>query len=264
MKSQRGFVGLAIAAVLVVGVLAVPVYVLVRSDVKAREIVAESEADLSHAARALEAWYERVATRDTEATIEVPAIEALGVPAKANWRIEQSDVMSDGALRYRKFAIWEQQRPESAAVWNRSTAAFHSGVGNPHRMVDGRITHMRSLAQTEERLKTLASHLQRRYSAKLQLDPLRDATTNHFRPRVACNAQPDELPCINSYAPAANVGLAARLGVDAATLVSAWGTPIEVANLEDSATLAPPYTMALRTRTPWGSYITAVAVQPIN
>ena len=72
------------------------------------------------------------------------------------------------------------------------------------------------------------------------------------------------MPCLPDYA-AANAlpFLTATLDLGPADLQSPWGRayPIEISNGRD-ASAVPPFSIALRIRTPWGTEVQARAVQP--
>jgi hypothetical protein len=265
-KRAQGFVTVPVAVIATIVALAVPIYMIVSSDAQVKEAASRGNAELSiDVARvALSSWYERTIANDTAQVLVAPTFQQLGVDAKPTWRILVSEPITEDSLRFRRFVIVEEARPESSTAFTPSTGAFTSSVGNVYRQLDGKLIHTAALLATEERLKRLATLLQRRYSVMLTTDPLRDTTINHFRPRQGCSASANEIPCVDDYQAASTVGLQTILGLEPAGLVSGWGSPVEVSNGVDSNTVAPPYTMALRARTPWGTYVTAAAVQPLN
>ena len=56
---------------------------------------------------------------------------------------------------------------------------------------------------------------------------------------------------------------AVLLGLTDEELVSAWGMPIELSNLQDSVTDDLPFTMVLRTLMPNGQFIQLTVTQPL-
>ncbi len=73
------------------------------------------------------------------------------------------------------------------------------------------------------------------------------------------------MPCVDDFTAVKNTDLPRLIGLDSQALTNAWGLDIEVTNLSGgSNTSTAPYTMAFRTRDPWGGTpIVIYAVQPL-
>lgn len=68
------------------------------------------------------------------------------------------------------------------------------------------------------------------------------------------------MPCLDAYTAATTVDWL-EAGVGAVQAIDAWGGTLELSNLADASTEIPPYSMAIRARTPWGAVLHAQAVQ---
>jgi hypothetical protein len=267
MRRARGFIGFPVVMIIVIASLAYPLYVVHRHWGVAETTLAQEPQRLDDARERLLSWYERQASSPAAvADMRLPASPApvLGLAERADWQFAMSDVLWDGALPYRRLVVWQALRPEPQSPFDRRTGTFTTHADNPFRVIDGRAVQMRAVARTEERLKALANALQRWAQAQFLLDPLRDLHWNHFRPRERCAPRGPELPCIDDFERIDRTSLPYLLGWDPGLLVTAWQTPIEVSNGRGARHQEPPYTIALRATTPWGTTIEAVAVQPIN
>lgn len=132
----------------------------------------------------------------------------------------------------------------------------------------------RALAkETVARLNRVAQKAQSYFKARMLQDPERNISVNYFRrPMGECEVFPIDLGCVDTYQGLVTMSgpttytrgrLAINLGLNDEELFSAWGHPIEVSNLQDSSTVAAPFSMAFRARKPLGGFVSISAVQQI-
>jgi len=191
---------------------------------------------------------------------------SLNVQPKAGMRLAVSTRLTGNQVQYRRFVVWLQRANPDTSAFDPATGTFTPGTGVPFRVIDGEPIQGKKYEITLQRMQMFASMLQKRFQTKFEADPLRTLTINHFRPiSGTCTTTTDDIPCIDTYA---NVMTAASwtslLSQDPAAWTSAWGQPFTVSNLQDSNTLNPPFTMAIRTALPWSGSVLVSAIQPLN
>lgn len=268
MRRQKGFsltasaVMLAAAAVLfTAGELAI----LARSQSSGE--AAAREAYLDRAARAVEEWYSRNAA-SIDAAPAFPFVESeiallAGVESRWGLRAAASGRLVEGDAVYRRIVLWLPAASPDPSHWDAAAGSFSPGPGVRWRIVDGRPVQAQAIGKTLEAMRRFAARLEQRFHAKAAADGDGAVAVNYFRPRNGCAAGPDEIPCIDAYADAATVDWGRLLGIDPASLRTAWGGPLLVSNLEDSSASAPPYSMAIAADTPWGVRLKVTAAQPL-
>lgn len=207
------------------------------------QLLAQAEALLSD-------WYQvHLAELDSPGGVPPdPAPVLAALPGAGTLRVNLGPLESVSGTPGRRLALWDGTAPSAAA-----------------RVVDGHRLEQAALGVAREHLQRLAGVLEQWSRARLLADPLHRADRSLFRPQDPdCLAGLDELPCLPEYAPLAGLPFVARqLALDAAALRTPWGSccPVEASNGAD-ASAAPPFTLALRIRTPWNLALTAFAVQP--
>jgi hypothetical protein len=267
-RRESGGIIWPVLTVIVVAALALPMFVIQRQHDQAVRAMARDGDTLELAHVALARWYERHALAiDQHDTFAIPVTLAsqLGLAHRGNWRFAASQRLWHGPISYRRLAVWDEQNPEPRSPFDPASGQFQSQVGNAGRVVDGLLLNGQRVHETEQRLQAVALTLQRWFRVRFERDPLREVTTNHFRPVRGCGAPAiGELPCVENWTPIADQSMARLLGLAPERLVSAWATPIEITHGDGAQTTAPPYSVRLRARTPWGSYLEALAIQPMN
>lgn len=199
----------------------------------------------------------------------------------SSMQVDMSDRLADPLTGryYRRIALWFPFDTDDTGgpQFDRTTGAFVrcgqpiSTNGAPacargyQMLLDTRSLHAEAEAQARRTLNDLATAAQVFFHARMQSDPARDASLNHFRAPYGCGMrQPDEMPCVDTYTPLSDAADAARvLNLNASGRLNPWGLPYELSNLEGSSTEVPPFSMAFRTRTPWGSAIEVKAVEAL-
>jgi len=181
---------------------------------------------------------------------------------------------------YRRIALWHPDDGDAVSPpqFDRATGVLVrcgqpiSPGGSPNCargyqvVIDTRHLHEQAEAQARRTLNDIATAAQVFFHARLHSDPSRNASLNHFRAPHGCSRrQYYEMPCVDEFTPIRDVPEAAEvLSLNATTqLINPWGLPYELSNLEGSDSEVPPYSMAFRTRTPWGQSIQVKAVEPL-
>lgn len=213
-------------------------------------------------------------------------VRLAGVNLKPFAFVEMSSVLtvpSEG-LSYRNVVVYlaaetdEANPPELDQF--RATGVFQSCTDMAAPCAD-RVFHVFSSLELERdmarearsRLNKVASKAQSYFKARMLQDVERNIDVNYFRrPNGACEVQPMDLGCVDTYQPLATANplggtdltrMAINLGYNDEELFSPWGDAIEASNLQDSETGATPFTMSFRVRNPAGGFYTIKAVQQL-
>jgi hypothetical protein len=263
MRRQRGIVMLMF--VVVVAAIG-SVFFLSASSWQAQQLSNRVDAEradyLEQSARALRDWYvSNLAGVDatTEPPTEAAIVAGAGITPRFGLRIAASNRLVAGELGFHNMAIWIPQRQPDPSTIDTVTGVFTPDVRAAFRLVSGAELQADALAQTRRVLRQAAERLENYFVARTAING-GNVSINHFRPDPACGGAEGELPCLDTYVAATAVDWRSA-GVDGMVGTDGWGNVIQVSNLADSATAAPPYSMALQTRTPWGSVVQVLAVQ---
>lgn len=271
MSTQRGYAIVAMILVVMGSAMAV---VLGYSSLMAKEIARDfdhhQQAYLQQTKIAVSEWYRREAAA-IDAVDAAPSMTAImsGAGIAPQWRLQlaASKRLSRGAIAYRVIALWIPASGTDASTLDVDRGAFTPDRGTQYVLIDGFSIQSQAAFASLETMKTLASRLEERFYARFLHDAEGDITVNWFRPRDSnCNAHADELACTDTapgrFLAAANMNLARLLGMPPTGLVNAWGGPVELCNSAPCAnTAAPPFSLTLRSATPWGTQLTVVATQ---
>ena len=262
---QRGFAVLAVAVVIVMIAAAVvigwsssvSVGQSVEQDRLQREYLAEVRARLAD-------WYRRELAQ-IDAVIAAPdpeqVLRGAGIHPRWRLRLQVSDRLQRDGVAHRVLAAWLPGEGDTSSL-DIATGVFAPSAGARWVAVSGFELQSMAIAETRARMERLAAQLEVGYRVRYFADPSRDATVNRFRAADCAAPGNDRFPCIDSYQPIASTPLAVLAGLEPQLGFNAWGGAIEVSNRLDSS-LTVPYSMALRTSTPWGDALTMVAVAPL-
>ena len=183
-------------------------------------------------------------------------MNSAAAPAKLNLFLHITSRRSDG--------YHELQTAFQLLDWCDEVGIEVTDDGRIER-VDGPALEQEAVMRAQRQLQHLASALELRFRARVVDDPLHRMDINHFRPLdPACVALMDELPCVPDYARADRFAFwQGQLDIAAGELQSPWGAtyPLEISNGRD-ASVAPPFSLALRVLTPWGTLLQVRAVEP--
>ena len=264
---QSGFVLLcAVLAMAFIAGALIATWMVVTARHQGSELERAQLAYLTALRERLEQWYAHsAATVDAGAT--APDMQAvlrqIGAVRRWNLQVRAAERQTEGAVTFRVLALWLP--PASApdtTTFDPATGALVPAANTPSARIDGRVIQSQALAASRHGLQRLAQALENRFKARYLADPGRNVTVNHFRARSCASPLPDELPCLDQYT-ALDASLLLAMGADARLARNGWNLPVEVSNSADAQTAGPPYTFALRTATPWGTWVRASAIQPL-
>lgn len=144
---------------------------------------------------------------------------------------------------------------------------------------EGQALQRKNYQATISKLESLAARAQSYFKSRVLQDPERNVSLDYFRPPFGnCTGiAPYDLPCTElsgtPYQALGDTTVGAQfmqvLGLEDSYTVNAWGAPVEVANSGPDVNWCrpgdcmPPFTLAIRTRTPYGGFIKVRAVQPM-
>ena len=187
----------------------------------------------------------------------------IGTVPRWNLQVRSSERQTGNGVAFRVIAAW-LPRPGApdTSTFDPVAAVFVPGPDTPNALVNGLVIQSRALAASRDGLQRLAQALENRFKAKYLADPGRDVMVNHFRAQSCADPQPDELPCLDDYT-ALDAGLLLAIGADPRLARNSWNLVVEVSNGADAQTTIPPYSIDLRSTTPWGTQLRAVAIQPL-
>ena len=261
-RTESGHAVLAMVAVVVTlsGAI-VTGWATIATRVQSDALAQVQQAYLEEVRAALLGWYAREIgriDRTTEAPDAASLLREAGIAARWGLRIAASDRLARDGISYRVIVAWLPGEADASTL-DPSTGRF-TAVGGPRWIsVSGFDLQAGAVSETRARLDRLARHLESAYRARLLSDPSRDVTVNRFRARRCAAPAAGELPCIDDYMPVDASGLGQAAGLDPLLGTNAWGGPIEASNGVD-ASQAIPFSMALRTSTPWGGTLAVFAV----
>jgi len=259
---QRGFAVLALAVAIVMIAASVVVgWAAMATGAQSNGLVRAQQAYLSEVRARLVEWYEReLPTIDRSAAPPDTGrlLREAGIDARWGLRVAVSDRLLRGGVGYRVIAAWLPGEGDASTL-EVTDGRFTPSTNTAWVTVSGFELQSRALAQTRARLARTARQLESLYRARLWSDPSRDVTVNRFRAARCDRPLAGEIPCIDDYAPVAAAGLLEAVGLDTLAAANAWGGVVEVSNGVDSSQVMP-FSMALRTTTPWGSTVAMRAV----
>jgi len=201
------------------------------------------------------------------------ALQRAGVGVRPPPQFAAGPLLDAPHLRYRPLALWLGGAPGSAGFDAFGQFAPPPGA-TAFLVFSSRSLEEDALARTRERLARLVWVFEARFATKVEQDPDHRLDRNWFRaPDGECRTGEDQLPCARELSPdgwPTVSALRAQSLVFASPAdggspeVSAWGLPLCWNNEDDSSgTVAPPFSMAFSTLTPWGERLQVRAVQPL-
>lgn len=280
---QQGF-GLLILVVLtaMVTLMFVTGYSGLLTQQAANTLKATQERYLLETSKSLEAvWEQHAATLDAPGNTATSAdiLRMTGISPRHGSQLLLSNVLFSTVdnLTYRNAVIYV---PTDSDTTNPPNLAHFLATGefisctNSSEPCDTRVfrvfssleTQRKKSAETYFRLQKVAAKAQSYFKARMMADPEHAIDINYFRaPSGSCNATPAmDLGCsMDTYQPLHSQAARLMFGLSDEELYTAWNTPIEVSNLQDSSTTAVPFSMAFRARRPLGDYVIVRAVQQL-
>lgn len=272
-RAQRGSLALVVA-LLMGAAMAVLLWVVSTLQARLADGTPQARATyLSGAATALRTWYGQNAARldaDDTPWDGLALLASAGVTRRYGLRVAVSARQGlpcppapGECLAYRVIALWlpPVSTPDTSA-FDAATGAFAPAAKATWTLVSGQDIERQAVARSRDTMADLQGALQSYFISRQRDDGASTTDTNWFRATPCSNTLAGALPCVDTWTPGAASGLGPLAGIDASRFYDAWGQPIQVSNLQHSS-LAPPYAMALKTVTPWGSPLEATVLQPL-
>lgn len=257
----------------------------------ANDVRSVQERHVAESAARLEAFYRLHAYELDQDSMASPVSAELLGRAAGITKAHQMELWLSSLLRnpegltYRKVALWmpsdtdmEGNSPDFGLFSSTGEFVSCSDASRPcsdrvFTVVSSEAIQRELMAETRARLQKIAYKAQAYFKARLLQDPERNISTNYFRPSGnVCPGLERDIKCFDTYGPLAEVAMDGKpvpsdtaflLGLTDEELVSAWGMPIELSNLQDSVTDDLPFTMALRTLMPNGQFMQLTVTQPL-
>lgn len=197
------------------------------------------------------------AVPDRRYNVKVGISDRLGLPCAPSTPF-------NACAPYRIMVVWlpPQEHPDTS-TFDIATGAFTADPAAAWKVYSGQYFQLANVARSVKDLDRVAVALQQYFQARSGLTPIASGRLNHFRASDCTHVVMGEVPCYDSYVDGAGSAIPALTGLRPSDLSTSMGTPIQLSNLADSSTSAPPYSMSLRASTPWGSSLQVNAVQPL-
>jgi type II secretory pathway pseudopilin PulG len=265
MRKERGAIFLLlVVAIAVVGVTLILAASRLQAQQAANRAAAEQFAYLRKAAAAVEVWYrENLATVDSQDAAPVidTVLDRAGVNRRFGLSARISNRLMAGNVGFRTLALWIPAAVPDPSTFDVTTGLFTPAPGVRFVTVSGAALQGQAVADTQRAMASVASTLEQYFAARAAAGGT-GVGINHFRPDPTCSGAAGQLPCLDDYTVASAINWAG-LGLSGLPVADAWGNPLALSNLADSSTAAPPFSMAIRAATPFGTQLTVRAVQPL-
>ena len=198
-------------------------------------------------------------------------MSAMGIPAQFGVQISSTQRLglpcdepnSPVCVGYHDIYVWLP--PASAAdstTLDATTGAFTADAHAQWVKISGESIEQQLIASSSETMSLLQTQLRSFFAASERSDADANPETNFFRDSTCSPTFNGSLPCIDTFADISTTAIPSDLGIDTTNESNAWGLPIQVTNQEYSSVSLPPYSMAIRSATPWGSYLQMAVVEP--
>ncbi len=263
---------------LLVGLLGLVVAVsvgMLRSEDQARTNRADVDraAYLQDAAARLARWYDFNSATTGAQVGQIDMAQALagaGVTPRYNLQAASSVRQTDGMVSWHVMALWlpDLVRVQGTGL-DPASGVFTQGTlvsnGLPatvvHAVLNGQASQLRKFAESGRRVRLVVARLENMFAARRATDPFSYGARNWFRADACDAVQTGELPCYDTYVDLAATAAPVEAGIEAELTVNAWGLPITLSNLQGSS-LVSPYSLSVRSLTPWGGVMGAIAKEP--
>jgi type II secretory pathway pseudopilin PulG len=263
MNRQRGSAFILFVVVLaVIGVSMILGATTLQADTVANHVAEQRQDYLHRSTQQIERWYQsHLAIVDLND--DPPAIASIlseaGFASQFGAKVAVSQRQFNGDTAYRVFVVWIPNAMPDTSAFNNATGQFTPAPGVQYALLNGLSLQSAAMSATRNTINAAAISLENYFTARTELNG-KDVSVNQFRPDTACSGTVAGFPCIDTYTDASAIDWS-MTGIDPVRLVDAWGNPLEVSNLLDSQTTNPPYSMSIRAKTPFGTFITMSAIQ---
>lgn len=271
MKRQRGFI-VPTALALSISV-AVMIYIGFAMNLAAKESARLDEKKqqwIRETQDALNAWYRRraeVIDAESGALSQATVLQEAGVRLDYGAQFASTARKSAAGVMYHNLAVWLPHDGATGTGLDAASGEFRPGTltnGDTapilFAFIDGRAIETDLYLTTVRRMRTNASILEGYFKARLLADPDSDSGVNYYRAADCSNPKNGELPCIDTHVALTSSGVMPTVGLAQNDATSAWGSAIDISNLEGLPAGDP--TISIRTMTPWGESIQVIGVRP--
>lgn len=219
-------------------------------------------------------WYRaNAATIDagSDSLSESVIRSAMGVPAQYGVQVASSVQLglpcdasnSPSCVAYHNIYLWlpAESSVDTSAV-DETTGTFTPSSAAQWVEVSGEAIERQLISSSTDTMTLLQTQLRSFFAASERSDVNQANDTNYFRDSDCSTTFDGSLPCVDTFADLTTTAIASDLGIDSTNASNAWGYAIQVTNQEYSSVDQAPYSMAIRSATPWGSYLQMAVVQP--
>jgi len=271
MNRERGFI---VPTALALSVsIAVMIYISFAMNLSARESARLDEKRqqwIRETQEALDAWYRRraeVIDAESGALLQAAVLQEAGIRLDYGAQFASTVRLSAAGIMYHNLAVWLPLESATGTGLDPATGVFNPGTlpnGDAaptlFAFINGRAIETDLYLATVRRMRTNASILEGYFKARVLADPDSDSGVNYYRAADCSNPRNGQLPCIDTHVALTSSGVMPTVGLAQNDATSAWGSAIEISNLEGLPVGDP--TISIRTVTPWGQPIQVIGVRP--
>jgi len=198
-------------------------------------------------------------------------LSLAGIQLKWGAQVAFAQGLVQDGINYSVIVVWLPTNTDTTNPpnFNETTGAFVSCTNTQascspraYAIISGLTIQATLQANAIKQLDTLAGIHQAYFKAKLLQDPDKNIAINYFRAPDGNCANASNMPCIDTYTNESLTAIPGLLGISSDLLINPWGLPIEVSNNEGSS-LSYPFSLSIKSETPWGSFINILAIQPV-
>ncbi len=295
-KSEQGFAVLLMVLFIIGSLLTVLLgYSALAAQETSNDLGRDQVVYLNTAKSSITAWYAQNAESIDATGSSLPTAQQIlsgaNVIKKYNVQVAASDRIVDGNIDYRIIALWIDSGIQHSS-FNVTTGVLTPGSNTRYVTINGFPVETEKSVQSINIMNNLATLLEQRFDDKAAANGGGNSYINYFRPADgSCTANGDDSPCTDTYPweDATTIDLDTALGIPGSTLVNAWGVPVQVCNAGDcdapitttpfvcpagetanppsgptycgANVTAPPYSMIIRSASPWGYEVSVTATQ---
>ncbi len=265
MRLQRGFA----VAILLLGAMSLFSLCLASLMVERLAAIAanrnSSQRDyLSRSAALVTLWYRShlAEVAAISGPLEMGSLlTAANITPQFGLRSWSSALISDRQVAGHILLLWIPGQSAGSPHWDPRSGHVVDFSGALTEVVSGLSLQQAAFKDTSAYLAQFAERIEH-WAASRARQELGEIACNPFRPDPSCQAQGQSLPATDGYMRAKDIAWAS-FGLDPAPATDAWGGAIEISNDQDCETQSPPYSMVLRSRTPFGQSIRIYAIQKL-
>lgn len=183
---------------------------------------------------------------------------AAGVEPKYRAQLDIGKRQSNSGLDYRTLTLWI---PLATTKANKS---FKPSRALTYQTIDGFRIERRLYERANNQLKALSNKLVAWYSAMVTNDPFHNAGVDYWAPRGCGPLSDGPITCASNWTNATQMNFG-QVGISNSAWVNPWGKTIQAANAAPLAqNQSAPYTLNMRSPTPWGTDLDNTVLQPYN